>query len=462
MSLPKFQVIVAIDGNGGISKNGTIPWNNKADMKFFRETTFGSGKNVVIMGRKTYESIPPQHRPLEGRLNVVISKTWRQEDHQGVCVYPSFAEALAGIGTKRYDAIFVIGGESIYNDVVNNYLYLCDKIYVTKFKTDYDCTQFFPWEKVKSMPPFQNEFRTNDFTRYYFKPDEYHYEYQYLDLLRHVNSEGENRPDRTGTGTRSYFGARMTFDISERIPLLTTKKMPYDSVIKELLFFISGQTDTKILEDQSVNYWKGNTSKKFLEERKLKYDEGDMGPMYGFQWRHWGAEYHGCNDNYTGQGFDQIKHLVHELKENPFSRRHILSSWNVAQLDEMVLAPCHILAQFNISADRQFLDCQLYQRSGDMGLGVPTNIFMYSVLTYMIAHLCNLKPRKFIHVIGDAHIYNNHVSAIEKMLERTPRPWPRLRFKEADKIRDINQFKFEDFIIDGYTSWPYIPMTMAV
>lgn len=465
MSLARFSIIVAIDKSNGIAKNGNLPWSSRSDMQFFREKTVGNGKNVVIMGRKTYESIPPDHRPLKSRLNVVVSRTWKQEDHMDVTIYPSFLEALIGVGSmkNRYENVFVIGGESIYNESVREYMYLCNEVFVTKFKEDYDCDQFFSWEKISDMPQIQSPTKTRDYTRYFIRPNVTHGEHTYLKLLNHVLENGEQKSDRTGTGTLSCFdGSQMVFDISERIPVITTKKLDYNKVIRELLFFISGKTDTKILEQQNVNIWKGNTSTKFLETRNLDYEEGDMGPLYGFQWRHWGAEYKGCEFQYDGQGVDQLSALIDGIKGEPHSRRHILSAWNVGDLEKMCLPPCHAFVQFNVSGDKKYLDCCLYQRSADLFLGVPWNIASYSMLTYMIAHLTGLKPRKFIHDIGDAHIYSNHIQAVNKQLKRTPRPFPTLRFRRAIRINKIDDFEFDHFVVDGYTCWPYIKGKMAV
>ena len=464
MSLATFSILVAIDGGNGIAKNGVMPWNSSTDMQFFRDTTIGKGRNAVIMGRVTYESIPEEHRPLKNRYCIVISRTWKQEDHQNIGVCCSMAEALASLGGNRkmYDDILVIGGEQIYAEVLRDYLYLCKKIYVTQFKTDYDCDQFFSWDDVKDFPRFLDPNKTRDYTRHFIAPSVTHQEYQYLNLMEKIINEGDVKPDRTGTGTRSIFGTRMEFDISERIPIFTTKKVNYEKIIKELLFFVSGETDTKILEDQGVGIWKANTSREQLDASELEYEEGDMGPAYGHQWRHWGAEYQGAEVDYTDEGIDQLENLIKNIKKEPHSRRHILSAWNVSQLDEMALPPCHILAQFNVSSDRRFLDCQLYQRSGDMFLGVPWNVTSYALLTYMIAHLTGLKPRNFVHVIGDAHVYTNHLSQVKKQIARTPHPFARLSFRGGTKIHSIDDFNFDSFIVQGYESWPHISAPMAV
>lgn len=464
MSLARFSMIVAIDGGNGIAKDGGLPWNSRSDMTFFRDTTIGQGRNAVIMGRITYESIDEKYRPLNRRHCVIVSRTWRQEDHPEVTVCASLLEALATVGgsIRNYDEVFIAGGEQIYNEAVSNFMYLCDRIYVTRFKTDYGCDQFFPWDVVKDCETFKDSQKTRDYLRHFLSPRQTHEEYQYLDALKGIRDYGEAKPDRTGVGVQSIFGVKMRYDISERLPVITTKKVNYESIIKELLFFVSGKTNTKILEEQGVGIWKGNTSREFLDSKGLDYEEGDMGCGYGFQWRHWGADYDGYEKDYAGQGVDQLANLIEGIRKDPHSRRHILSAWNVGCLEKMALPPCHLLAQFNVSGDRRHLDCQLYQRSGDMFLGVPYNITSYAILTYMIAHLTGLRPRSLIHIIGDGHIYNNHGDQVSKQLSRTPRPFPKLKFRRSAQIREIDDFGFDSFIIEGYSSWPFISAPMAV
>lgn len=464
MALAPFSIIVAVDAGNGIAKSGAIPWTSKEDMKFFRDTTLGRRKNAVIMGRVTYESLPEGARPLEGRRCVVISRTWRQEDHPEIAVYPSLIDALAGLGASisSYEEVYVAGGEQIYAEAIRDLMYLCKRIHVTKFKTDYGCNQHFPFDAVKDLTLGSEPVKTRDYVRYMFLPKVSHDEHQYLELLKEIKDHGEAKPDRTGTGVNQIFGAAMVFDLRDRLPILTTKRIFYDIIIKELLFFISGKTDTRILEEQGVKIWKANTSKAALTAAGLPYEEGDIGTNYPFQWRHWGAEYTGCDADYTGKGIDQLKILIDGIRSDPFSRRHILSAWNVSQLSQMSLLPCHVMAQFNVSNDRRWLDCQLYQRSGDMFLGVPFNITSYALLTYMIAHVCGLRPRKLIHALGDAHIYNNHGDQVKRQILRTPRPFPKLSFREATRIHEIDDFTFNSFIIEGYNSWPAITGEMAV
>lgn len=463
--LARFNIIVAIDCHGGIAKNGNIPWNNSDDMKAFRATTIGLRKrNTVIMGRYTYESIPEDRRPLAERKNVVISKTMKQEEHPDIIVYPSLKEALAGLGSSsvQSDEYWIIGGEMIYNEAVNDFLYLCDKIVVSRFKENYNCDQFFPFDAIKDFKAAHDPTRLRDYTRFTFLPNVEHEEWKYLDLLEKIKEKGEQKPDRTGVGTLSLFGESLSFDISKRIPLLTTKKLFYNAVIRELLFFISGKTDTNILESEGVKIWHGNTTAEFLKKRGLPYEAGDMGPGYGFQWRHWGAVYEGCDKNYEGEGVDQLKQLVEGIRNDPHSRRHILSAWNVGDLEKMAVPPCHSFVQFYVSADRRHLDCQLTQRSADMFLGVPFNIASYAMLTYMIAHICALRPRTLKINFGDCHIYQNHLEQVTKQLKRTPMPFATLEFRNATRLQQIDDFNFDSFVIKKYESWPGIQAPMAV
>lgn len=462
--LATFSVIVTTDCNNGISKDGEIQATSQSTSNFFKEITCGKRNNAIIMGRVTYESLPDDKRPLAGRKNVVISRSWKQEDHPDLIIYNSFLEALEGIGNqpKAYDDVFVMGGEQLFHTALNDFGYLCKKVYVTKFKADYDCDQYFPWDTVKDWTLHCDVFKTRDFNRFTFvAPQNTHQEEGYLNLLRSILAEGEQKSDRTGTGTVSQFGLTTSFDISERIPILTTKKVSYEHILKELLFFVSGKTDTNILSNQNVKIWEGNTSRKFLDERGLiDYESGDMGPMYGHQWRHAGEIYEGCDKEY--EGIDQLKNLINQIRTDPHSRRLVLSSWDVAQLHLMVLAPCHCMVQFNVSGDRKYLDCLLIQRSADMFLGVPYNIASYAFLTYMIAHITNLKPRRLNITFGDAHIYQSHVDQVRRQLSRTPRPFPKLKFRGASRLREIDDFKLENFVIEDYTPCPPITAKMAI
>lgn len=280
---------------------------------------------------------------------------------------------------------------------------------------------------------------------------------QYLDMCRYILEHGEDRPDRTGTGTRSVFGYQTRYDLREGFPLLTTKKMYLRPIAEELLWFIKGDTNIKYLVDRNVKIWNewpyedfkksedfnGETLEEFVE--KIKNDDdfakkhGNLGPVYGAQWR-----------NFNNEGTDQLMKLIDSLKNNPFSRRNIISAWNPSQVDEMALPPCHTLMQFYVSSDKKYLSCQLYQRSADTFLGVPFNIASYALLTCMLAQVCGYEPKEFIHTIGDAHIYKNHFDVVKTQIEREPLPLPRLVLnKDIDNLFD---FKIEDIKLEGYQS----------
>jgi len=287
-----------------------------------------------------------------------------------------------------------------------------------------------------------------------------HPEYQYLNLVKEILEYGNEKPDRTGTGTFSLFGNMMKFSLrNDEFPLLTTKKMFWGGIAKELLWFISGSTNSKKLEEKGVNIWKENGSRIFLDKCGFKdRQEGDLGPIYSFQWRHFGAEYKDMNTDYTGQGIDQLKECINLIKTDPNSRRIVMTAWNPNDLKLMVLPPCHMFCQFYVSNGE--LSCLMYQRSADMGLGVPFNIASYSLLTKMIAHVTGLKCGDFIHQIGDTHVYKNHIEQLREQLKREPKPFPKLVIKK--KTDDIDSFKFEDFELIDYVSHPAITMKMAL
>jgi dihydrofolate reductase/thymidylate synthase len=286
-----------------------------------------------------------------------------------------------------------------------------------------------------------------------------HEETQYLDLIREIIEEGNVKGDRTGTGTISKFGKQMRFDLRRNFPLLTTKRVFWRGVAEELLWFVGGKTNAKELQDKDIKIWDGNGSRAYLDSVGLGHrEEGDLGPVYGFQWRHFGATYKDMHADYNGQGVDQLAEVIHKIKTNPNDRRILLTAWNPAALHEMALPPCHMFCQFYVANGE--LSCQMYQRSCDMGLGVPFNIASYSLLTCMIAQVCGLKPGEFIHVCGDTHVYSNHVEPLMKQLEVEPRPFPTLTINPAKT--DIDSFTFADFTITGYDPHPKIEMKMAV
>lgn len=261
----------------------------------------------------------------------------------------------------------------------------------------------------------------------------------YLDLMQHVLEHGHEKSDRTGTGTRSVFGYQMRFDLAAGFPLLTTKKLHLRSIIHELLWFLRGETNTRYLKENGVSIWDDWADA-----------DGNLGPVYGHQWRHWPTS--------GGGEVDQIVQLIDGLKSNPDSRRHIVSAWNPADIPKMKLPPCHALFQFYVAGGK--LSCQLYQRSADIFLGVPFNIASYALLTLMVAQVCGLKPGEFVHTLGDAHLYSNHMEQTRLQLSREPRPLPTMQLNPA--VKDIFAFRFEDFSLEGYDPHPHIPAPVAV
>ena len=501
----------------GIGAGGDLPWGRrlKGDLKFFQElTTRGPGAvapaeqrdananangnvNAVLMGRKTWESVPVKFRPLPNRVNVVLSRTMKPEDvPAGVMLHRSLEDAVRALreSPNPPQHVFVVGGAEIYAAALE--AGIVDDVYVTEVKQEFEsCDAFFPpipaesFEGPMPVPGFEGD-RTDDgisyaFTLYRRKgasgesptkraraatttpsiPTQLttppkHEELQYLDLVREILDNGVVKSDRTGVGTKSVFGRMMRFSLRDgTIPLLTTKRVFWKGVAVELLWFISGDTSAKTLQEQGVKIWDGNSTREYLDSIGLKDREvGDLGPVYGFQWRHFGAEYKTMHDDYKGKGVDQLAQLVDDIKRNPDSRRHIMSAWNPLALPQMALPPCHVMSQFYVANGE--LSCQMYQRSADMGLGVPFNIASYALLTHLLAKVCGLKPGEYVHVIGDAHVYRNHEDALREQLTREPRPFPKLVI--ADRQQAIDSFTFDDLQVVGYDPHKAVKMDMAV
>lgn len=439
-------LIVASTGNNGIGSCGTIPWHISEDLKKFKELTKGS---VVIMGRKTFNSLPGL---LPDRTMVLVSS----KKHDQILTFPTLKEAINNFFLKK---IFIIGGAEMYKEGLN----YASKIYHTLVLEDYYCDVFWPGvPNTFSKKNIENVF-FNDLKNVvaiqtlYEKKFENEEEQQYLNLVYDICRNGIYKKNRTEVDTFNLFSKSMTFSLKDdKFPLLTTKKMFTKGIIEELLFFINGSTNSKLLEEKGVNIWKGNTSKEFIKNRGLNYEEGDMGPLYGFQWRHSGANYIGYDHEY--KGFDQLLYVVSEIKNNPGSRRILMNTWIPNDLNKMVLTPCHVL--FQLFVRDQYLDSIMYQRSADMGLGVPFNIASYALLTKMLAHCTDLLPGNFTLMLGDAHVYKNHIEGLKEQLWRKPKKWPTLKIATDNK--DITKFKNTDFVLTDYCPYDLIKLDFVI
>jgi dihydrofolate reductase / thymidylate synthase len=469
-----FSVIVASDQDGSIGDGSSLPWQIPEDMTFFKSTTTVAAKgkrNAVIMGRKTWDSIPERFRPLSDRLNVVLSRTASSVSGESnvITLNGCLFDALVLLATPQFDdvdKVFCVGGGEVYKDSVKMpaVSFLQGLLNTSVIQSSQASVKFNFQSSdlplvLESRSSVQKSINGIEFFFEKWVPKNPE-ESQYLDLIEKILKDGEVKEDRTGVGTISIFGAQMRFSLRNgRMPLLTTKRVFWRGVCEELLWFLRGETDARLLSDKGVKIWDDNGSRAFLDSRGLTENEvGDLGPVYGFQWRHFGAEYKGRDSDYHGKGVDQIKQIVETLRKNPSDRRILLSAWNPCAINKMALPPCHIMAQFYVS--RGELSCMMYQRSCDMGLGVPFNIASYSLLTILLAKASGLRPGEFVHTLGDAHVYRNHVDALREQLTRVPRPFPYIKFvREREHLED---YECGDMEIVDYNPYPAIKMEMAV
>ena len=494
----KLNLIYCKNNQGVIGYNNDLLFNIPEDMKYFKNITtqeyIKNHKNIVIMGYNTWKSIPDKYKPLPNRINIIITKNHFSEmkfteSTENIKVFNDFnfcykyLEQEENNGNLLGDK-FIIGGAQLYNHVHSNYLHMVNKVYETVVnynivksnQTHYtnlienddnlyteidfriDIYNDFKLINKKYMDTHEvsviyNNNKLHGVTYNIYQNIRYlnNGEKQYLDLMKSILYKN-NIKDSRNSRVISQFGEKMVFDLREGFPLLTTKRTPFKTILRELLWFIRGSTSNKELNDKNVHIWDGNSSKEFLESRGLDYEEGELGPVYGFQWRKFGADY----NNPNSKGVDQLNNVIDLINNDPTSRRIILSAWNPVDLDKMALPPCHVMIQFSV--DKEFLDAQLYQRSGDMFLGVPFNIASYSILMHIIGSITGYTPRYFHHVLGDAHIYMNHIDAIGEQIHRIPNKFPELKLTK--KIVDINDINEDDFILENYNHYPTIKAEM--
>jgi thymidylate synthase len=445
--MSEINVILAVDKLFGIGLNGKLPWNIKDELNIFKEKTSNS---IVIMGRKTIEHLPK----LKNRIIFGISNEYIElmNDHfkndKDIRFFSNFEEAFEEAKTLN-KKIFVAGGSKLYNYIFENYKNQI-KLHISFINEEYYCDAYFNKNNLEDFY-IDKEIIFENFKHYEMKYIK-HGEWQYINLIKDLLKNGERRVGRNAE-TISDFCKHLKFDLREGFPLLTTKKMFLKGIIEELLFFIRGETNSKILEEKGINIWKGNTNREFLDANGFKdRKEGEMGPMYGFQWRFFNSEY-------SLGGVDQIKNIINEIKTNPASRRILLTTYNPSQVNLGVLYPCHsIIIQFYVQ--NTFLDMFCYNRSSDAGLGLPFNIASSSLLLMIIAKLTNLTPRYFNISLGDVHIYSNHIEPIKQQIERISYSFPTIKLPEFSILEEVEKLTYKDFSLENYNSHTSIKMEM--
>ena len=479
-----YDLIVCTDLEGGISKNGKIPWKIEEDYNFFRDTItnkLDNLPNVIIMGKNTYN----QMNLVKSHVNIIISSTIETIDTcEIVFFFKSIQECIEFLKNKnnpnlpKYNKIFVCGGTKIYDYFLSNDTYDV-RLYWTFLDKSYNCDNKINVEKLMK---YSNNQIVDDFTCAdilnnqivgvrFMRPrclTQNQDEQKYIQVMNYIITTGKYTKCRNGY-TYSKFGEILKFNL-ERFPLLTTKKMFFKGIFEELMYFLKGDTNTKHLSDKNVKIWEKNTTKEFIKQCELDYEEYDMGPMYGFQWRFFNANYEGMDKSYEGKGFDQLKYVLTELKTNPNSRRILMTTYNPAQAKEGVLFPCHgISIQFNATHEKDNiykLNISQNQRSCDYFLGVPFNIASYALLNYMICHVLNndidckfkYEPGELTMFLGDHHVYEEHLKQTAIQILRIPKKFPTLTFNR--NVSDITDFKMEDITIINYDCHPYIKAEM--
>ena len=484
-----FQLVVAYyRATRGIGAGGQLMWRLPEDLAYFKRLTSQTRdprrQNAIVMGRITHEAIG---RKLPGRINLVVSGSGPLKD---------FSAALSAAADQHAETVFVVGGEALYREALASPQ--CEAVHVTEvWSTDGGLTAFAPDRFFPALDPAewapwgadaevqenatQNlRFRRASFVRVgdptlqegheVMPPGALpHQEAAYLALVRRAIDRGQRRQDRTGTGTRSLFGAQLRFSLRDGVlPLLTTKRVFLRGVVEELLWFVRGDTDARHLAAKGVHIWDANAAAHAQAKGLPATDVGQLGPVYGHQWRRFGATTKGRDDGGVDRpnggrddgGVDQLAEVVRQLREDPNSRRIILSAWNPVDLPSMALPPCHLLAQWWVSDGE--VSCMVTMRSCDLGLGLPFNIASYALLTHMVAAAAGpgLSVGDLVLSLGDAHVYENHVEALRGMLTRSPRPWPRLRALPA---RDsLEGYQADDLVVDGYAPHPAVAMAMSV
>lgn len=466
--MKQFNIILATDLVGSIGLNNNLPWKFKLDTNYYNYTTsshtilpsVNTSNNILIMGHNTWKSM--KKRVLSNKLCFVITTQNNTNDTPNLFFYPDFHTAYLNAIPYTDSDIWVIGGYKIYDAALKHFA--CNQIYWTEihghFKSDVKINMGdYPikWNhsitktdtNLIDMQNYEMTFHQGTIIQ--------NVETQYLETLYDLQTTGEKRSTRNGI-TYSKFNKTLSWDLENGFPLLTTKKMFWTGIVEELLFFIRGETNSNKLTEKGVKIWNPNTTRQFLDNLGLNYPVGEMGPMYGYQWRFFNKPYPN-NDSQENQGIDQLKKVIEEIKRDPRSRRHLMTDFNPSQAHQGVLYPCHsIVIQFYVENNK--LSCTMYQRSADTFLGLPFNIASTSLLVHIISQLTNLKPRKVNLVLGDYHIYEQHLDAVNEQIKRTSYQLPRLVMPEFETLEQVESSSVADYLIENYVSHPIIKAHM--
>jgi dihydrofolate reductase/thymidylate synthase len=502
-----YSIIVAYSfPEYGVGFEGNLPWNITDDLKRFRQLTEGK---TVVMGRKTWDSLPQRFRPLPNRRNIIITRNTelsKQNELTDSQVLFTKWESLLNLLNEKcnnHTEIVFIGGGEIYKMALTDYnistMYITE-VYKNAKKNMEEFDTFFPsFKKISEnmefadVKPIIRDNKSGLYYRFYTLVNKQYFdsiqekeemnkthdiklpykdiyvsqEEQYLKIMRDILERGIERDDRTGTGTISLFGTHQRYDLSNgEFPISTTKRIFFRAVFEELALYLSGCTDNGILQDKGIHIWDGNTSREFLDKRGLtEYPEGDMGETYGFNFRHFGGVYKNCKTKYPPglNGFDQVENLLHLLKTNPTSRRMLINLWNPATLHKAALPSCLMMYQFYVDTHAKKLNCQIYLRSSDYFLANNWNTCTGALLVHMICNLedIDLTPGELIVITGDTHLYKNHLEQVNVNLQRNCFPAPKLIFTTGQKV-DLRDYKFEDLQLIGYRCSPGIKADMAI
>lgn len=518
----ELNIVVAYQYNNyGIGLKNSIPWYIPEDLKYFKLLTTPKYNeySFVIMGSKTWDSINDKYKPLKNRINIVLSNNIEYKNKQehkysnlnldgntfktGIYFYTldefiknrvkieefyknsinQFRNSNSNDYIKMMFNYYVIGGETIYEQFMNYDINI--NIYATEIYTEKSILEYDKYIKISNTFTIEHitEFYKSDELQHYngnsfniwfryikynnYKRFNYNYssEILYLELMRRIIDNGQVNIDRTGIGTLSLFGEMLKYNLRDTFPISTTKKIFFRAIFEELMLYLSGKTDNKILNDKGITVWDGNTSRDFLDKRGLNhYEVGDMGQTYGFNMRHYGAKYLGCKYEYSDNyGYDQLMNVIHLIKNDPYSRRIIIDLWDPSTIDNAALPSCLCKYQFNVNVDKKELNLAIYLRSSDYFLANNWNTCTGALFVHLLCNLndINLSPGDLTVFIADAHIYKNHIDQVKINLSRNPYPYPKLLFK-CNKQDSILNFKFDDLLLLGYKSHPSIKADMAI